>query len=103
MEDKIEKSDFTLLVCTPSFSQLVRASTQGSTYNPDAGVLFEGKVIYSLLLHSTDKFIPLLFEHKNPESIVPALRGSPTYGTFLLILLLKLHLLINSVFSNLLQ
>jgi hypothetical protein len=57
----------------------VREDVQ-NTYNPEAGVRFEGKVIYSMLTNY-DKFIPLLFENvgNNPEWIMPVLRGSSRY------------------------
>ncbi len=78
MENEIERADFVLIVCTPTYLQRYR----GKSIASGRGVNFEGVVISQTLyenLGCNDKFLPIIFDSVDRENIPLPLKSYTFY------------------------
>ena len=75
MQQQIEDADFVLMVCTETYQRRVSGRED---HGVGRGVVWEGKIIYSLLYRQESppsKFVPLLLKDGQPDHIPSPLGG----------------------------
>jgi hypothetical protein len=75
MEDRLEKADFVILVCTETYLRRVKRREE---LGRGRGVGWEGNILYNIIyenLNQGERLIPILFEGGDPGHIPMPLRG----------------------------
>jgi len=77
--NQIEKSDFTLVICTKTYYDRFRRKAKK---NIGQGVKFEGHIIIQDIYDNDSlnkKFIPVCFDEKNKKNVPECIRGGTVY------------------------